>query len=528
MIGIVNCQNFHNVQTGQVHPPVISPAPKWPVYAVQDGPEMALSCCVEQTTNTTFIWQKDGDDVESSDHVLVWRDARCWGLTVSVPKLSDTGTYSCVAVNEAGNASHTEYMTVLPNKITEKPVVKSVSPLTGKMYVRFGVNVTISCSFVKNLMCFSGTTFEWWKNGSYINDTYKHRWDNNCEDQQTDTMVQTLTIHNVQEEDLGDYQCYGENIKGNDSRIITLLEYRKNGGTDMVLPYWLIGVIAGSGLLILVIIIFVAVFIYRKRNSNELEWKEPNPEEFDVPDHKVEYDVFVSYSTDDDDWVKEVLFRNLEKQGYAVNIHFKDFVPGMAIAENIMDAVYKSRKTIVVMSKNFLKSMWGQFELQQAHNRAIAKKTDVLILIKYGKCKVPAKLMGKTFLDWTDEDVIPHFWERLYEAIGKPQENDVYNEEKETKEEKQNEEAPPEGNEVAGGPNREIGDYGDVVIDMKKQRGGRNLTKELKKLAAKQRAALKQPEHGKVQVRQKDRKQSTEEDDNNIRQSLEEKKPLLT
>lgn len=47
-----------------------------------------------------------------------------------------------------------------------------------------------------------------------------------------------------------------------------------------------------------------------------------------VPDHKVEYDVFVSYSTDDDEWVKEVLFRNLEKQGYAVNIHFKDFVPG--------------------------------------------------------------------------------------------------------------------------------------------------------------------------------------------------------
>jgi hypothetical protein len=47
----------------------------------------------------------------------------------------------------------------------------------------------------------------------------------------------------------------------------------------------------------------------------------------------------------------------------------------MAIAENVLDAVYKSRKTVIVMSKNFLKSMWGQYELQQAHNKAIVKVT---------------------------------------------------------------------------------------------------------------------------------------------------------
>ena len=46
---------------------------------------------------------------------------------------------------------------------------------------------------------------------------------------------------------------------------------------------------------------------------------------------------------------------------------------GMAVAENIIDAIYKSRRTLVVMSNNFLKSMWGQFELQQAHNRAMSQ-----------------------------------------------------------------------------------------------------------------------------------------------------------
>ena len=53
----------------------------------------------------------------------------------------------------------------------------------------------------------------------------------------------------------------------------------------------------------------------------------------------------------------------------------------MAIAENVLDAVYKSRKTIIVMSKNFLKSMWGQYELQQAHNKAIVKVTVINHLI---------------------------------------------------------------------------------------------------------------------------------------------------
>ena len=28
--------------------------------------------------------------------------------------------------------------------------------------------------------------------------------------------------------------------------------------------------------------------------------------------------------------------------------------------------------------------------------------------------------MGKTFLDWSDLNVQPHFWSRLYEAIGSP------------------------------------------------------------------------------------------------------------
>ena len=38
-------------------------------------------------------------------------------------------------------------------------------------------------------------------------------------------------------------------------------------------------------------------------------------------------------------------------------------------AENVSVAVYKSRKTLIVMSKNFLNDMWGRFALSQAQTK---------------------------------------------------------------------------------------------------------------------------------------------------------------
>jgi hypothetical protein len=38
--------------------------------------------------------------------------------------------------------------------------------------------------------------------------------------------------------------------------------------------------------------------------------------------------VFISYSSEDEEWVKDELLKNLEADGYKVYIDFKDFVPG--------------------------------------------------------------------------------------------------------------------------------------------------------------------------------------------------------
>ena len=66
-----------------------------------------------------------------------------------------------------------------------------------------------------------------------------------------------------------------------------------------------------------------------------------------------------------------VCVRPGQKPGRPVFSQRGSYVLGMAISENILDAIYKSRKVIVVLSQNFMKSMWGQFELSQALNRAV-------------------------------------------------------------------------------------------------------------------------------------------------------------
>lgn len=43
----------------------------------------------------------------------------------------------------------------------------------------------------------------------------------------------------------------------------------------------------------------------------------------------------------------------------------------------------------------------------------------MLVLIKFGKCKVLVKLMGKIFFDWIDKSVKFYFWGRLVDFFGK-------------------------------------------------------------------------------------------------------------
>nr|AAI63527.1 Toll-like receptor 22 [Danio rerio] len=95
-----------------------------------------------------------------------------------------------------------------------------------------------------------------------------------------------------------------------------------------------------------------------------------------------QYDAFISYNTLDEAWVMEELIPKLEgEQGWRLCLHHRDFEPGRPIIDNIVDGIYSSRKTICLITRNYLKSNWCSSEVQVASFRLFDEQKDVLILV---------------------------------------------------------------------------------------------------------------------------------------------------
>lgn len=82
------------------------------------------------------------------------------------------------------------------------------------------------------------------------------------------------------------------------------------------------------------------------------------------------FDLFVSYSEKDRDFVLDQLIPNLEKRAeITICLHERDFQVGLSILENIIQCMDQSRCLLLVVSESFLKSNWCSFEMHLAQHR---------------------------------------------------------------------------------------------------------------------------------------------------------------
>ena len=94
--------------------------------------------------------------------------------------------------------------------------------------------------------------------------------------------------------------------------------------------------------------------------------------------------MFISYSHEDAPWVEAVLLPGLEHpedDGYAryrCLLHSRDWVPGEAIPDQILGSVENSRRTVIVLSRDFVTSMWSNMEFRTAHSKAIKENIQVM------------------------------------------------------------------------------------------------------------------------------------------------------
>ncbi|KAI8497200.1 TIR domain [Branchiostoma belcheri] len=180
--------------------------------------------------------------------------------------------------------------------------------------------------------------------------------------------------------------------------------------------------------LVLVTIVLVCVIVVVKRKEDiqvylyaRYGWRFREEKE----DEDKEYDAFLSYSQHDLDVVLQDVLPALENREppFRVCLHHRDFLPGVPIAENILNAVSASKRTIILLSNNFLESDWCQLEFQAAHAQMLQDRANRVIVILLDD--IPAEnapvdiqhyLKTNTYLKWGDE----RFWERLIYAMPRP------------------------------------------------------------------------------------------------------------
>ncbi|XP_044517447.1 toll-like receptor 4 [Gracilinanus agilis] len=142
------------------------------------------------------------------------------------------------------------------------------------------------------------------------------------------------------------------------------------------------------------------------------------------------YDAFVIYSSQDEDWVRKELVKNLEEgvPSFQLCLHYRDFIPGVAIAANIIqEGFHKSRKVIVVISEHFIQSHWCKFEYEIAQTwQFLSSQAGIIFIILQ---KVEKSLLRRqvelyrllnrnTYLEWEDTNLGRHvFWRRLRKAL---------------------------------------------------------------------------------------------------------------
>ncbi|KAK0066683.1 toll-like receptor 3 [Biomphalaria pfeifferi] len=93
------------------------------------------------------------------------------------------------------------------------------------------------------------------------------------------------------------------------------------------------------------------------------------------------YDVFVSYAHQDETFVVQRLIPELSNRGLNVFVHGRDFVVGDYIASNILTAIRKSTKTLVVLTKSLIESTWCNYELQMANMESVHTGRQVLVFL---------------------------------------------------------------------------------------------------------------------------------------------------
>ncbi|KAH9489307.1 hypothetical protein Btru_057056 [Bulinus truncatus] len=160
-------------------------------------------------------------------------------------------------------------------------------------------------------------------------------------------------------------------------------------------------------------------------------------QEYEEDDDK-DYDAFVSYQSSprDERFILQHLYPKLEKElQFRLCLHFRDFSPGEPIANNIISAVERSRRTIMILSPSYVASEWCRMEYQKAQHEMLRLKHKIIPIILEdidGMPEMDANLKTiidtVTYIKWPGEEEpstskkVERFWKLLELSMPKKKE----------------------------------------------------------------------------------------------------------
>ncbi|XP_056344508.1 toll-like receptor 5 [Oenanthe melanoleuca] len=146
---------------------------------------------------------------------------------------------------------------------------------------------------------------------------------------------------------------------------------------------------------VICLMFLVAVIIFTRCRGTCFIWYKTitkrlidnQPQVADKSEYK--YDAYLCYSKNDFEWVQNSLLKHLDSQYFDKNrftlcFEERDFLPGEEHINNIRDAIWNSRKTICIVTRQFLKDGWCVEAFNFAQSRYFCDLKDVLIMVVVG------------------------------------------------------------------------------------------------------------------------------------------------
>ncbi|KAL1478311.1 hypothetical protein MTO96_035113, partial [Rhipicephalus appendiculatus] len=134
------------------------------------------------------------------------------------------------------------------------------------------------------------------------------------------------------------------------------------------------------------------------------------------------FDVFVSFSSKDHGFVHDSILPILEYHGFSYCTYERNFKGGFLLQDIIRDAIACSRRTLIVLTRNFVASEWCRLEFLLAQRRAQEDGVNRLVVVVVDELALNALdqdlrqyVQAVNYLRWGETN----FQERLRRSLPK-------------------------------------------------------------------------------------------------------------